>query len=107
MEDHTKILSVDSVPVEPAKPRVIVLSMIKNESRIIKRCIQSTLSIADAICICDTGSTDNTVELLTEYLKNELSKIWSKVEDPAVIKDFLYQANLSTENSNKENEIQN
>jgi glycosyltransferase involved in cell wall biosynthesis len=73
MEDPTKILSIDSVSIEHVKTRVIVLSMIKNESRIIKRCIQSTLSIADAICICDTGSTDNTVELLTEYLKNELS----------------------------------
>jgi glycosyltransferase involved in cell wall biosynthesis len=49
-------------------PKIIFLSMIKNESRIIKRCIESVLPIADAICICDTGSTDNTVTLLTEYL---------------------------------------
>lgn len=47
--------------------RVIFVSMIKNESKIIKRCIESTLGFADAICICDTGSTDNTVSLLQEY----------------------------------------
>ena len=49
-------------------PKIIFLSMIKNESRIIKRCIESVLPIADAICICDTGSTDNTVSILDEYL---------------------------------------
>lgn len=49
--------------------RVIFVSMIKNESRIIKRCIASALSIADAVCICDTGSTDSTVDILREYCK--------------------------------------
>ena len=47
--------------------RVIVLLMIKNESRIICRSIQSALSIADAICVSDTGSTDNTVQLLKGF----------------------------------------
>ena len=48
--------------------RVIVTLMIKNEERIIQRCIQRALSIADAILISDTGSTDNTVKILTDYL---------------------------------------
>ena len=52
----------------PIQKRVMVVIMIKNEERIIKRCIERALSIADAICISDTGSTDNTVNLLTEYL---------------------------------------
>jgi tetratricopeptide (TPR) repeat protein len=47
--------------------RVIVLLMIKNESRIIRRSIQAALKVADAICVSDTGSTDNTVQLLTDY----------------------------------------
>jgi len=47
--------------------RIIVLLMIKNESRIIRRSIQSALSIADAICVSDTGSTDGTVELLQAF----------------------------------------
>jgi glycosyltransferase involved in cell wall biosynthesis len=49
--------------------KIIFLSMIKNESRIIKRCIQSALAISDAICIADTGSTDDTVEVLKEHFK--------------------------------------
>ena len=55
-------------PPSPAKDRrVMLISMIKNESRIIKRLIGSVLGFVDAICISDTGSTDNTVELLEEY----------------------------------------
>ena len=47
--------------------RVIVLLMIKNESRIICRSITSALKIADAICVSDTGSTDNTVQVLKDF----------------------------------------
>ena len=47
--------------------RVIVLLMIKNESKIIRRSITSALSIADAICVSDTGSTDDTVQILKDF----------------------------------------
>lgn len=52
----------------PEQTTIMVILMIKNESRIIKRCIEKILTIADAICISDTGSTDNTLEILKEYL---------------------------------------
>lgn len=41
----------------------ILLLMIRNESRIIERCIRSAAAAATAICLCDTGSTDNTIEV--------------------------------------------
>ena len=50
--------------------RIIILIMVKNESKIIKRSIDSTLSFADAICIEDTGSTDDTVEVIKEHYKS-------------------------------------
>ena len=53
--------------IHPGPVRVIVLYMIKNESRIITRSIQSALKIADAICVSDTGSTDNTVQILRDF----------------------------------------
>lgn len=60
----------DSI-VRPPRPvkdrRVMLISMIKNESRIIKRLLGSVLGFVDAICISDTGSTDGTVKLLEEY----------------------------------------
>jgi len=47
--------------------RIILLLMIKNESRIIRRSILSALPVVDAVCVSDTGSTDNTVQLLEEF----------------------------------------
>ena len=40
--------------------------MIKNEEKIIDRCLKNTLSICDAICVTDTGSTDNTCNKVQE-----------------------------------------
>jgi tetratricopeptide (TPR) repeat protein len=43
--------------------------IVKNESRIIERLFQSVLPIIDSYCICDTGSTDNTVELIKNFFE--------------------------------------
>ena len=48
--------------------KIIVVLMIKNEEKIIKRCINHLLGIADAICVSDTGSTDDTLEILYNFL---------------------------------------
>jgi hypothetical protein len=53
----------------PGNTKLIFLTMIKNESSIIQRCLNSAAKICDAICVCDTGSTDNTVEIVNEYFK--------------------------------------
>ena len=45
--------------------------IVKNESKIITRLLDSVISIIDFYCICDTGSTDNTCEIITEYFKNK------------------------------------
>lgn len=47
----------------------ILTMIVKNESKIIKRCLDSARFAIDAIVICDTGSTDNTVELIEDYIK--------------------------------------
>lgn len=49
--------------------RIIILFMIKNESKIIRRSIDSTVGFADAICIEDTGSTDDTVPIVQDHFK--------------------------------------
>ena len=41
--------------------------IVKNESRIIHRLLNSVKDIIDCFCICDTGSTDNTVELIEQF----------------------------------------
>jgi tetratricopeptide (TPR) repeat protein len=48
--------------------RVILTLMIKNEAAIVTRCIGSARPVADAVCVCDTGSTDTTLDVLAAYL---------------------------------------
>lgn len=52
-------------------PTICLNMIVKNESKIIKRLIDSVLPIIDTYCICDTGSTDNTIELINEYFKEK------------------------------------
>lgn len=50
----------------------ICLNMIvKNESRIIERMLNSIYPFVDSFCICDTGSTDNTVELIHKFAQEK------------------------------------
>jgi glycosyltransferase involved in cell wall biosynthesis len=50
----------------------LILNMIvKNESKIIKRLLESVYNVIDYYCICDTGSTDNTVEIITSFFKEK------------------------------------
>ena len=43
--------------------------MVKNESRILERCLKAVEHVVDAFCIHDTGSTDTTCEIANEWLK--------------------------------------
>ncbi len=57
----------------------ICLNMIvKNESKIIRRCLDSVFSMIDFVVITDTGSTDNTIQIIEEYLieKNIQGKVY-------------------------------
>jgi tetratricopeptide (TPR) repeat protein len=59
---------MELIITEIEKKQTICLNMIvKNESKIITRLFDSVLSLIDCYCICDTGSTDNTVELIKTY----------------------------------------
>jgi glycosyltransferase involved in cell wall biosynthesis len=52
-----------------AEARVILVTMVKNESRIIQRMLGSVVDRVDGIVVVDTGSTDNTVELAKKFLE--------------------------------------
>jgi tetratricopeptide (TPR) repeat protein len=49
--------------------KIIFISMIKNEEKIIERCLKNAVAICDAICVTDTGSTDSTCNKVTELFK--------------------------------------
>ena len=44
--------------------------IVKNESKIIKRLLETVLPLIDTYCICDTGSTDNTIDTIQTFFDN-------------------------------------
>lgn len=48
--------------------KLVLILMVKNESAILRRCLEAVDKVADAFCILDTGSTDTTVEIAEEFL---------------------------------------
>lgn len=50
------------------RPKIAVYGIFKNEEKFIKRYLDSVKD-ADEIVLCDTGSTDNTKELIEEFRK--------------------------------------
>jgi len=67
--DSISLNALDSFTTYTDKSKVtLCLNMIvRNESKIITRLLESVLPIIDTYLICDTGSTDNTVSLIKEY----------------------------------------
>ena len=48
-------------------PRVCLNMIVKNESKIIRRLLESVATIIDSYCICDTGSTDDTISIVEDF----------------------------------------
>ena len=44
--------------------------IVKNESRIIRRLLESVAQVIDSYCICDTGSTDDTIKIIEDFFAN-------------------------------------
>ena len=78
-------------PTDVAKPlggtKLCLNMIVKNESKIIGRLLDSVAPYIDSYCICDTGSTDNTIPLITQFFqeRNIPGKI---VQEP--FRDFGY-----------------
>ena len=49
--------------------KIVLILMVRNESKIIQRCLEAVESVVDAFCVHDTGSKDNTVEIANEFIK--------------------------------------
>ena len=66
-----QIKSTEKKDGDANRPATLCVSMIvKNESKVIIRSLESVKDYIDYWVICDTGSTDNTKELITEFFKN-------------------------------------
>jgi tetratricopeptide (TPR) repeat protein len=66
--------------------------IVKNESNVIVRMLETVAPLIDCYCICDTGSTDNTKELITTFFENR--QIPGKIVEEAFV-DFSYNRNVA------------
>lgn len=73
-------------------PTVCLNMIVKNESKIITRLFDSVLHIIDTFCIYDTGSTDNTIEIIETYfkVKNIIGKV---ISEP--FQNFAHNRNIA------------
>jgi len=70
--------------------KLIALLMVRNESKILSRCLESLKGVVDAFCIHDTGSTDTTQDIAREFLQKELGSLTT-----SEWKDFGYNRTKS------------
>ena len=49
-------------------PKFVLILMVKNEEKIIRRCMEAVEGVVDAYVITDTGSTDKTTDIALDFL---------------------------------------
>lgn len=76
------------------KPFISLCMIVKNEEKVIERCLSSVVHLVDEVIVVDTGSTDRTKELVLKYT--------SKVHDFEWISDFSAARNYAASKASGE-----
>ena len=71
-----------------------MILMVKNEEKIIQRCMSAVEDVVDAYVVTDTGSTDKTVELASEFLATREGAV-----EMSTWKDFGHNRTISFKNA--------
>ena len=79
-----------------SKKNLVLCMIVKNESSIIERCLESVKDIVSHVCITDTGSNDNTVEIIENWILNGRGSVFHEEW-----KDFGYNRSISFLNAQK------
>ena len=87
-----KIVEKHLNSVDKINPTLCLNMIVKNESKIILRLLESVLPIIDCYCICDTGSSDDTIDKIEYYFKTK--NIPGKVVSEP-FKDFAHNRNFA------------
>lgn len=69
------------------KPGISLLVMVKDEAKNLLRSLEKTRGVVDEIVVCDTGSTDNTIEVAQSFGARIVEHPWN--EDMAEVRNFL------------------
>ena len=60
------------------KPKLCLNMIVKNESRVIKRCLDSVKPLIDYWVIVDTGSTDDTQQIILEHMRDLPGELYER-----------------------------
>lgn len=74
--------AADSIPSDTHRPFVAVYAICKNEAQFVHRFMSTVIGEADAIFITDTGSTDNTMDILRAYEEHFGVHVQQRVVSP-------------------------
>ena len=79
-------------------PTLCLNMIVKNESKIIERLLETVAPIIDSYCICDTGSTDDTKEKIEKFMlgRGIPGEVFSEP-----FKNFGYNRNLALQRADK------
>ena len=81
-----------TIELDIVLPRICLNMIVKNESRIIERLLKSVLPYIDTYLICDTGSTDNTKDIINRFFA--VNNITGKIIDEP-FRDFGYNRTVA------------
>ena len=62
--------------------------IVKNEEKILERCLDSVADLVDEIVIADTGSTDATKEIARRYTEKVYDFPW--IDDFSAARNFVF-----------------
>lgn len=68
---------VNIIGVVYMKPYITLCMIVKNESKVLRRCLESVVGIIDEIVIVDTGSSDGTQEIAKEFTDKVYEIQWN------------------------------
>ena len=67
---------------------ISVCMIVKNEERVLARCLDSLSGLADEIIIVDTGSDDKTKEIALSYTDHVYDFVW--VDDFSAARNYSF-----------------
>ena len=68
--------------------QISLCMIVKNEERVLNRCLKSIADLMDEIIIVDTGSTDQTKEIARKYTENIYDFEWK--DDFSAARNFAF-----------------
>lgn len=84
------------ISTEANRPRIGLCMIVKNEAQVIERCLKSVMPLIDTWTIVDTGSTDQTGEIINNTMKDIPGNLYARAW-----KDFAHNRSEAIELARK------